>query len=123
MTHPWTTSPRLTGRRSNPRRKLCRGYALSVPTILALRKRLPLVVFLLLFVLILMMIGVACACLAGQPMQALERGLGGSPAIGPPLIELWALLTVLLFPALLVVAQRPAATGRASPAALQRFLF
>lgn len=98
-------------------------YALSVPTILALRKRLPLVVFLLLLVLILMMIGLACACLAGQPMQTLERSLSGTPAMGPPLIELWALLTVLLFPALVVVARRPAANGRASPAELQRFLF
>lgn len=97
-------------------------YAVSVPTILALRKRLPLVVFLLLLILIVMMIGVACACLAGQPMQALERSLGGAPALGPPLVELWALLTVLLFPAFLVVARRPAATGRASPPALQRFL-
>ena len=100
-----------------------RVYAVSVPTILALRKRLPLVVFLLLLILIVMMIGVACACLAGQPMQALERSLGGAPAPGPPLVELWALLTVLLFPAFLVVARRPAATGRASPPALQRFLF
>jgi hypothetical protein len=70
-----------------------------------------------------MMLGVACACLAGQPMQAAERSLGGAPVLAPPLIELWALLTVLLVPALLVVARRPAATGRASPAALQRFVF
>lgn len=114
----------MRGRRDPERnRNLPRVYALRVPTILALRQRLPLVVFLLLLVLILMMIGVACACLAGQPMQALERSLGGAPALGPPLVELWALLTVLLFPALLVAARRPAATGRASPAALQRFLF
>lgn len=94
-----------------------------MPTILALRKRLPLVVFLLLLVLIVMMVGLACACLGGQPMQALERSLGGAPALGPPLVELWALLTVLLFPLLLVAAGCRAATGRASPAALQRFLF
>lgn len=81
------------------------------------------VVFLLLLVLILMMVGMACACLAGQPMQTLERSLGGAPPLGPPLVELWALLTVLLFPAFLVAARCPAATGRASPAALQRFLF
>ena len=99
-----------------------RGYAPVVPTIMALRKRMPLVVFVLLFVLILMMIGVACACLAGQPMQALERSLGEPPALGPPLVDLWALLTVLLFPAITVVARRPAATGRASPPVLQRFL-
>ena len=88
---------------------------------MALRKRLPLVVFILLLVLIVMMVGVACACLAGEPMQAAERSLGGAPAL--PVIEMWLLLTVLLFPAVLVVARRPAATGRASPAALQRVLF
>lgn len=110
--------------RRNPKRFRSpgEGYALRVPTILALRKRLPLVVFILLLVLILMMIGLACACLAGQGMQALERSLGGAPALGPPLVVLWALLTVLLLPALLVAARPPAAKARASPAALQRFL-
>ena len=113
----------MKGRNAQRNRSLGRDYAVPVPTIQGLRKRLPLVVFLLLLILILIMIGVACACLAGQPMQALERSLGGAPALGPPLVELWALLTVLLFPALVVAARRPAATGRASPAALQRFLF
>ena len=88
---------------------------------MALRKRMPLVVFLLLLILVLMMVGFACACLTGQPMQALGRSADGPPAL-PPLIELWALLTVLLVPASFAFARRVAATGRASPAILQRFL-
>ena len=94
---------------------------LSVPTILSLRKRMPVVVFVLLLIVVVMMVGFACACLGGQPMQALGRSADGPPAL-PPLIELWALLTVLLVRTSLVLARRIAATGRASPATLQRFL-
>lgn len=89
---------------------------------LALRKRMPLVAFLLLLILAAMMVGLACACLAGQPMQAADRSLGGAPALPPPLIELWALLTAVLLPVAVMVVRRPATTGRASPAVLQRFL-
>lgn len=83
---------------------------------------MPLVVFLLLLILVVMMVGLACACLAGQPMQAVDRSPGGAPALPPPLIELWALLTALLVPVVVMVARRPATSGRASPAVLQRFL-
>ena len=103
----------------------CRGLAAAklsqVPTIMALRKRMPFIVFVLLLVLVVMMVGFACACLGGQPGQTLGRSADGPPAL-PPLIELWALLTVLLVPASFVLARRIAETGRASPATLQRFL-
>ena len=89
---------------------------------MGLRKRMPFLVFVLLLVLLVMMVGFACACLGGQPMQGLGRSADGPPAL-PPLIVLWALLTFLLVPASFVLARRIAETGRASPATLQRFLF
>jgi len=62
-----------------------------------------------------------CACLSDQPMQALERALGGIPAL-PSLVEVWSLVAlVALASALLATA--PRARARApSPAVLQRFL-
>ena len=88
---------------------------------LALRKRLPLVVFILLAVLFLMMVGVACACLTDHPMQAVDRV--SSPLVAlPPLVVVWALLVLVLAATPLLLDRRTHATGRASPADLQRFL-
>jgi len=44
-----------------------------VTGLLALRERIPLIVFLLLALLLLMLVGLACACLTDDPMQAIER--------------------------------------------------
>lgn len=90
--------------------------------ILGLRNRLPLVVFLLLVVLVLMLVGLACACFGDNAMQALDRALAvfvGAPA----LIEIWLPFAQLAFPATLLLLGVAAANGRASPARLQRFLF
>jgi hypothetical protein len=83
---------------------------------------MPLVVFLLLFVLLLMLLGFACACFSDHPMQAVERALTAlsNPA---PLVEVWSPLIVLLLAMPLVFLAHSRAVGRASPATLQRFLF
>jgi uncharacterized membrane protein YhaH (DUF805 family) len=87
-----------------------------------LRERLPLIVFLFLFVVLLMLVGIACACTTDHPMQALERVTSAAPAI-PAVIEIWVYAIATLLVAAFVLPQRSHAFGRASPAALQRFLF
>lgn len=86
-----------------------------------LRRRMPLVVFLLLALVCLALIGFACACLTDQPAVAIERALQG-PALAPGVIAVWSVLLVVL----LASSATGAVTlprGRASPALLQRFLF
>lgn len=82
---------------------------------------MPLVVFVLLVVIVLLMVGFACACLSEQPLKAAERMVGGGLS-GPALVEVWALLAVILVAAPIVVGRRVDATDRASPAVLQCFL-
>lgn len=98
-------------------------YADRVPTILVLRRRLPLVVFVLLAVLLLMMVGIACACLGSHPTQAAADRVAGPLVALPPLTAMWALLVLVLAAVPLLFDRRIPATGRASPALLQRFLF
>jgi hypothetical protein len=83
---------------------------------------MPLVVYLLLVVLLVMLVGFACACFVDQPMQAVERALTAlsNPA---PLVEVWSPLIALLLALPLVSVAHARAVGRASPAVLQRFLF
>lgn len=83
---------------------------------------MPLVVFLLLFVLLLMLLGFACACFSDGPMQAVERALTlfSNPVA---LVEVWSPLTVVLFAMPLIVLTHSRPVGRASPAVLQRFRF
>ena len=87
------------------------------------RKRLPLVVFLLLLLVCVGVLALACACLTDHPLQVLAQAfsaLAGLPAVvmsSPPLVlSLLGLVTLLAVSPLLP-------RGRASPAALQRFLF
>ena len=86
-----------------------------------LRKHLPLVVFIFLVLLVVMLVGLACACLTDHPMQAIERALSAIPA-APALIEVWAVLAAGVTAAVTVVRVR-SGRERASPALLQRFLF
>lgn len=83
---------------------------------------MPLVVFLLLAVLLLMLVGFACACFSDGPMQAVERALASfsTPAA---LVEVWTPLIAVLLAMPLVFAAHSRAAGRSSPALLQRFLF
>jgi len=83
---------------------------------------MPLVVFILLVVLLLMLVGIACACLTDHPMQAVERAISAIGAM-PAIIELWTYSFTALLVMTFVVPQRRRAVGRASPADLQRFLF
>ena len=85
-----------------------------------MRKRLPLIVCIFLVLLVVMLVGLACACLTDHPMQAIEKALSVIPA-APAIVEVWATLIVL---AAAFTVRLPIVTrGRASPALLQRFLF
>lgn len=86
-----------------------------------IRRRLPLVCFLLLLVLVVLMVGFACACFNGQPLSTVERTLGAAVA-GAALVEMWAALVAILAAWSALHVRRPAARGRASPAVLQCFL-
>lgn len=86
------------------------------------RRRLPLVVFLLLFLLCVGVLALACACLTDHPVQVLEQAfsaLAGLPAVvmssQPLVLALLGLVTLLAVSPLLP-------RGRASPVVLQRFL-
>jgi hypothetical protein len=93
-----------------------------MPGILALRKRMPLIVFLLLALLVLMLVGLACACLTDNPMQAIERVLTALAQL-PTVAVAWTFVFASLVLALPRLQPHAAGSGRASPAALQRFLF
>jgi len=87
-----------------------------------LRRRLPLIVFILIAIVALMLLGFACACLTDDPMQAVERALSFVPAPPAP-GEVWATVFAALATSLLLSSRANAAAGRASPALLQRFRF
>ncbi len=93
-----------------------------MPGILALRKRMPLLVFVLLALLLLMLVGLACACLTDDPMQAIERVFTALAQL-PTAAVAWSFMFATLL--LAIPRLQPQATGRgwASPASLQRFLF
>jgi hypothetical protein len=96
------------------------GYPRCV-SLQRLRGRMPLIAFILLAIVCLALWGLACACLSGEPMQALDRALSTGQAL-PPLIELWAVAFAALIGASFFLAVRTRAASRASPAILQRFL-
>jgi hypothetical protein len=87
----------------------------------AIRKRLPRVVFILFLILLLVMLGIACACVSDHPAQTGDRTVGAIPA-APAVVEMWSFLTILLFVSFILVRPRTLAS-RSSPAALQRFIF
>jgi hypothetical protein len=87
-----------------------------------MRKRMPLLVFILLAVFCLVALGIACACASDHPMQNIDRASGSIPA-ATPLVEVWT----FTFGTLLILASFGLRKRRAgddnSPAALQCFLF
>ena len=85
-----------------------------------LRGRMPLLAFILLAVLCLALIGFACACLDDQFAQAFDRIAQSTPAA---VIELWPAFAVAMLGSLSLIVFSVPASGRASPALLQRFLF
>ena len=93
-----------------------------MPGILALRKRMPLIVFLLLLLLVVMLVGLACACLTDNPMQTIERVVSAFAQL-PTVAVAWTLMFATLVLAMPRLQPQKAGRGRASPVALQRFLF
>jgi len=87
----------------------------------ALRRRMPLLGFILLAVLCIALFGFACACLSDHPMQALERSVVAMAAL-PALVEVWPASVAALFAAVALAAARRLLSESPSPAALQRFL-
>ncbi len=83
---------------------------------------MPLIAFIMVAIVCLALLGFACACLTGQPVQVVDRAtpLGGALA---PLAEVWWLGFHALVGASFIVVARTRARSRASPAVLQRFLF
>lgn len=86
-----------------------------------IRRRVPLVVFVLLLVMAVLVIGFACACLGNQSAKAAERTLGAGLA-SLAVVEMWAALTVVAGLIAAPTVRLRAPTGRASPAQLQIFL-
>ena len=83
---------------------------------------MPLVAFILLAVVCLALFGFACACLSDHPLQAVERALGGVPAL-PALVEVWSLLALIALASAALAAAATSPRARApSAVALQRFL-
>jgi hypothetical protein len=80
---------------------------------------MPAVAFILLAVVLLLMLGIACACITDHPTQ-IDRAAGAISA-APAVIEIWSAMTLLLFVSFSVVRPLRLA-NRSSPSALQRFL-
>jgi hypothetical protein len=83
---------------------------------------MPLIAFLLLALLLLMLVGFACACLTDNPMQTIERVMTALAQV-PALAVGWTLMFATLLLARPRLQPQRLGLGRASPAALQRFLF
>lgn len=85
---------------------------------------LPLCVCLLVILTCFAAVGATCAaCISDHPGQAIERTLISVPVAVAPPAAVWSLMFVLAFAPLVLRRPRFLAHGRASPAALQRFLF
>lgn len=91
-------------------------------SIVALRRRMPLIVFILVAIVFLIAVGFACACFTDHRGKALESALAAVPSAPAPGF-VWPLIVISLFgAAVAATAGRTFATSR-SPADLQRFLF
>jgi hypothetical protein len=79
---------------------------------------MPLLIFVLVAVLCLALIGFACVCLSDQFAQAF-----GALQTPMAVTEAWSAMSVIPLASLSLIVLSIRATGRASPAVLQRFLF
>lgn len=94
----------------------------SVTAFERIRRRVPFVVFVLLLVIAVLVVGFACACLSGNPLQAADRAaapLGVTAAV----IVMWSLIASVTPLVALATGPSVQATGRASPVVTQRLLF
>jgi hypothetical protein len=94
----------------------------AVVSLSRIRRRVPLVVFVLLLILLVVVLGVICVCASDHPAQALERALSVIPAAAP-LSVIWSAIATVLLAASVVRVRPRLEPERASPAGLQRFLF
>ena len=106
-------------------RERCPPHGATLSAVIALqdlRKRMPLLVFILLAIVCLVMLGLACACATDHPTQNIERTLSAIPA-APALVEVWT----FSFAALLVLVgfdvRRRRVDSERSRVVLQCFLF
>jgi hypothetical protein len=87
-----------------------------------MRKRMPLLVFILLAIFCLVALGIACACASDHPMQNIDRA-SGALAAATPLVEVW----MFTFGTLVILAsfgqRKRRVDSSTSPEALQCFLF
>ena len=91
-------------------------------SLIEMRRRLPLVVFVVLLIMLVVMLGFACLCVSDHPSQAVERAIGAFAQMAA-VIEIWSLLLLSVPIIVVTVLLSSEARGRASPAQLQRFLF
>jgi hypothetical protein len=90
-------------------------------SVLVLRRRLPLIVFILLALVCLVMIGLACACFTDHRGKALEHATVAVPTgLAPGYAWPWLTLILLATTALVTRAHGPRSRSAAD---LQRFLF
>lgn len=82
---------------------------------------MPLVVFVLLFVLALLLLGFACACFTDHPLQVIARVLSAILAV-PPVLEVWSLQASLVLAFAFLAGRHARARPQPSVAGLQRFL-
>jgi hypothetical protein len=87
-----------------------------------MRKRMPLLVFIVLAIFCLVALGIACACASDHSMQNVDRALSAIPA-ATPLVEVWtfSFATLVIFASLGFRKRR--LDNQMSPAVLQCFLF
>jgi hypothetical protein len=91
-------------------------------TLVALRRRLPLIASLLLVLGCLMAAGVVCTCSSDHSLQAIERVVQSAAAAVPTVVVVWFVAALVALVGVSLVAE-PDQRGRASPQVLQRFLF
>ena len=106
-------------------RERCPPHGATLSAVIALqdlRKRMPLLIFILLAIVCLVMLGLACACATDHPTQNIERALSAIPA-APPLVEVWTFSFGALLVLVALDVRRRRVASEASRAVLQCFLF
>ena len=100
-----------------------RGYAPRMRGAVRVRG-LSVVVPVLLIALCLFSFASVCVCaLSDHPGHAVERVIASTPLATVPVLQLWGTALAVLVLSSVIVGRTSAASGRASPASLQRFRF
>ena len=91
-------------------------------TLMALRRRVPLLASLLLVLTCLMAVGVVCTCSSDHSLQAIERTIHSVASTLPTVSVVWCEVAMLIALTSIAFTPEPDRRGRASPRVLQRFL-